>query len=293
MKVLLIGSHGYVGSFLNEELRRIPGVKLYTCDNSEEAHNKADFPFSYCNLEQETVLQFEKILFFAGCSSVGEAIADPNGAIKKNVIEMYDFVAKLDKKQVFIYASSGTVYSSSTLHEEKIVQSSNEAASLGNPNNAYDASKMIFDNMAKFLDVKTIGLRMGTVCGFSPRLRKDLVFNAMNLSALEFKSIKLANPRNWRTLLFLEDLLGLVANILETNSECPKIINVGSFEITIEELALNIAQYYQVPIIEQPNTGGYSFSLNIETMREFYQPKCTDLKNEIKKFVDWRSKSDE
>jgi nucleoside-diphosphate-sugar epimerase len=105
---------------------------------------------------------------------------------------------------------------------------------------------------------------MGTVCGYSPKLRSELIFNAMNISALEKKLVNVTNKKSFRTILFLDDLLCTVLDQLKTQRTMQKFLNVGSLNLSIGELANTIAEFYGVPVIDHGDTETYSFSMDFE-----------------------------
>src|SRR5262249_49751817 len=50
-----------------------------------------------------------------------------------------------------------------------------------------------------------IALRKGTVCGYSPRMRLDLVINTMFKCALQDGAVVVNNPSIWRPILTIQD----------------------------------------------------------------------------------------
>ena len=70
---------------------------------------------------------------------------------------------------------------------------------------------------------------MGTVCGYSPRLRPELIFN-VNISALENNLINVTNKKSLRTILFLDDLLETILAQVKSNKVSQKFINVGELK---------------------------------------------------------------
>lgn len=282
VKLLLIGSNGYVGSFLESKLHNDPDIQLSTCDSSPAAKENTTYKSSYTAIDLKEVLRFDVILFFAGTSSVQQAMANPIEALNNNTFELFEFAKRLSSEQLFIYASSGSVYSN--LHDHGEPHLSGEGDQLRDPTNVYDASKMIFDNLVKFLDIRSVGLRMGTVSGFSPVMRNDLVFNAMNLSARNEGNVFLRNADSFRTLLFLEDLLGLIQSLIRSSSPIPKIVNVGSLTTTIDSLAQSVAMSWGVPVISLEDNGGYNFKLDLRLMQNYFSPMKTSIQEEVINF---------
>ena len=89
-------------------------------------------------------------------------------------------------------------------------------------------------------------LRQGTVCGFGPRMRFDLVVNKMIKDAILYKKIHTIDKNIWRPILDISDACTVYDKII--NNKVPKgIYNVYSYNITNNEFYLYI--YLCVTII--------------------------------------------
>ena len=261
-KVLLIGGCGYIGSFLYPKLLE-EGCSVSVCDSLQRG-NPANIDIhynQYQDIPAADLVNFDSVLWFAGHSSVGQAVSDPNGAMANNCIDLYTFVSKLPKHIKFIYASTGSMYSNKDVatpsHEESLLQIPE--------NNAYDVSKFAFDYIAKNCLNMFYGLRMGTLSGYSPNLRSELVFNAMSLSAYQKGVIHLKNSHSMRTILLLSDLWILVKNLLWFDHQ-PGFYNAGSISCSMAELAKSIAKTWKSKIIYMGNSNTYSFLLDCTRM---------------------------
>jgi nucleoside-diphosphate-sugar epimerase len=137
-----------------------------------------------------------------------------------------------------------------------------EAETLLDPVNPYDCSKISFDALARCFATAVTGLRLGTVCGMSPHLRSELIFNAMNISALRERCVRVANRASHRNILFLDDLAHYVLRLLTAPQALPPILNTGSLNIAIGELASAVASFHQVPLVGLPDGKTYSFRMS-------------------------------
>jgi nucleoside-diphosphate-sugar epimerase len=88
---------------------------------------------------------------------------------------------------------------------------------------------------------RPIILRKGTVVGWSPRMRYDLVTNAMIKTALVEGRIVVHNPNLWRPLIDVEDASDAYARALEADHEITGIFNISTRNITLEELGTIVA----------------------------------------------------
>lgn len=271
-KILLVGGCGYIGSFLYSQLISC-GHDVTVCD-LEKRGNPLKIPIiseDYKNLRKDFLSQFDSVLWFAGHSSVGMSTQDPDGALKNNCLDLFNFAKLIPKETKFIYASSGSLYSA----KGNIVHPSDENSLINIPSqNSYDISKFAFDYLATHFLGNYFGLRMGTLSGHSPNLRSELVFNAMNISAIENGYIKLKNENSWRTILFLDDLWHFIQQLIYYE-HTPGFYNVGSYSCTIGQLAQRISKTWNAPIINEGDSSTYSFHLGLDKMHTVYTPTNT------------------
>jgi UDP-glucose 4-epimerase len=264
-RVLLIGGSGYIGSFIELRLQA-RGYPVDICDLGWRGHPRGA-PALCCNyaaLSRDQLRGYSTVLWFAGHSSVATSIADPLEALRNNCLDLAALCERLSEGTRLIYASTASLYS--TFDGTEPCWMSEEDLVLAD-GNAYDISKFCFDFIARTFFKNVIGLRLGTVCGWSPNLRPELVFNAMNLSAIQYRVVQLANASACRSLLFLDNLFGAVEACLHLN-EPPKIFNLASATVTVGELAHRIAAHYSVPVKLMPDRPTYSYRLDTTRARE-------------------------
>ena len=81
-----------------------------------------------------------------------------------------------------------------------------------------------------------IALRKGTVSGYSPRMRLDLIINTMFKSAMKDRAITINNPSIWRPLLSIQDAATAYIRAIEANHKISGIFNVASGNYTVGEV---------------------------------------------------------
>lgn len=261
--VLLIGGCGYIGSYLYGRMIEA-GWKLFVCDKLLKK-NPLSIPLfqkDYSNLSVEELSSFDVVVWFAGHSSVNQAIADPDGALMNNCLNLFNFAKKLNSHTKFIYASSGSLYSSTAKNPSASLESDLVKIPA---QNAYDISKFAFDYIAQNFLSNFYALRMGTVSGYSPNLRPELLFNAMSISAAITGKVFLKNSEAFRTILFLDDLWLLIREILIQEAE-PGFYNAGSISANIGQFAKWIAETWSAEILDEGTSETYSFNLNTQRM---------------------------
>ena len=118
------------------------------------------------------------------------------------------------------------------------------------PYNQYDISKHTSDLYAVKSDLEYYGLRFGTVNGYSPVLRTDVMINAMVNSALQNGEIKLFIKDTMRPILGLNDLCRGVETIIDCSEDKRGLYNLASFNKTAEQIAYEVGSVMDVPVIE-------------------------------------------
>ncbi len=290
VNVLLVGGCGYIGSYMHGKLKE-QGFPVTVVDHGTRG-NPGNIPdvvhASYDSLDAAFLSRFDAVLWFGGHSSVGMSVQDPKGALSNNCLDLFNFAKKLKPETKLIYASSGSLYSSKGVNITPASEASLAAIPSQNP---YDISKFAFDYIAQnFLD-NYYALRMGTLSGYSPNIREELVFNAMNLSAVRTGQVKLMNSESNRTILFLADLWVLLRKLLLTKQQ-PGIFNVGSNSFRMGELAHIIATTWDAQVLYQGESETYSFLLDTTKMKAICgnELPVSDLQARCREFIaDYRA----
>lgn len=262
MDILLIG-HGYTGAYLARHLIA-RGHTLGIVDAAPRAvpEGASVHTRRYQDLPSDLLASVDAILWFAGHSSVGQSVSDPQGALGNNCMDLLDLARRKPSATPLIYASTASLYSVRHRDDGRPPPTLDEGETRLSPSNPYDATKAAFDALAGCYAEGLTGLRMGTVSGFGPVLRPELIFNAMNISALRDGAVKVANPTAWRSLLFLDDLARIVTVLLEGEAPRPPIVNAASISLSIGDLGAAIAGFHGVPVVALPDSPTYSFRVS-------------------------------
>ncbi|MCI0550365.1 MAG: NAD-dependent epimerase/dehydratase family protein, partial [Anaerolineae bacterium] len=151
----------------------------------------------------------------------------PTDTIETNVLATQALASacKLQHINRFIYASTCSVYGvgEGVLDETTVL----------NPVSLYArtkiASEKIITSMGDEYFSPTI-LRMGTLYGYSPRMRFDLVVNTMTMKSFTQHKIAVFGGRQWRPLLSVDDAADAYIQCLEADIDDVgnQVFNVGS-----------------------------------------------------------------
>lgn len=218
MRILIAGNLGYIGPSVTKQLRStFPEAELIGFDIGYFAHcliNAELFP--EVRLNQQIFGDIRKFpeQLLDGIDAVVDLAAISNDPMGKKYEEITLDVnyraavnlAKLSKKhgvKSFVYASSCSMYGAASDYPKK------EGDEV-NPLTAYARSKVFTERELEPLadDKFTVTcLRFSTACGFSNRLRLDLVLNDFVAGALVNKEINiLSDGTPWRPMINTKDM---------------------------------------------------------------------------------------
>lgn len=238
LKILVAGGGGYVGSKLVPELVG-RGYEVEVCDllwfgrhlpESVKVLTKDIFDLSESDLSQ-----YDQVIFMAGLSSDPMAEYSPakNFIFNSAAPAYLAYMAKQSGVRRFIYASSCSVFGYT---QDKLYNETSPTI-VGYP---YGISKLAGEQAVLSLQdekFSVISLRKGTISGYSPRMRLDLVVNTMFKTAMQTGSIIVNNPSLWRPILGIADAVTAYVRAVEANQEVSGVFNVASENYTIGEIA--------------------------------------------------------
>lgn len=263
-KVLILGGNGYIGSRLRQVLREHHFVK--SNDICWFAYDETSDRRDYHKLTRGELAEFEVIIVLAGHSSVPSCQGELPGPWLNNVTNFTDLLDKTED-QLIIYASSASVYGNSKPGERH-----RETNTRFTPVNNYDVTKYALDQqaiIANLRDKRVIGLRFGTVNGWAPNLRVDVMINSMYHSVQNNRGIQVMNKNISRAMLGIEDLCRAVLRCIER--PVPGIYNLASFNSTVGEIADAVSKKLVTEIIDRGRTANaYDFAIDTELFEQTF-----------------------
>ena len=243
-KILLIGGNGYIGSKLLPYLKNL-NHDVTNVDICWFGHKFKDTTLKdYRDLSSEYISKYDTIILLAGHSSVKMSEGDLTSCYHNNVTNFVELLEKIKPSQKFIYASSSSVYGSvggKTVTENYYGFK---------PYNQYDISKHCIDLYAEKSDVEFYGLRFGTLNGYAPITRTDVMINAMTSSALLNGEIKLYVKNIMRPILGVNDLCRAIEVIINCKEDKRGLYNLASFNKTAEQIAYEVSNALDIPVVE-------------------------------------------
>jgi nucleoside-diphosphate-sugar epimerase len=269
MKILVAGGAGYVGSVLVPRLLerdyQVDVVDLLWFGNhlpKEVNVIKRDI----MSLRQEDIAGYDQVVFLGGLSNDPMAEYSPSQNFTGNAATPA-YLAYISKKagiKRFIFASSCSVYGYSIgeLCDEDALAVSSYPYGISKLQGEFACLSLQDDKFS------AICLRKGTISGYSPRMRLDLVVNTMFKSALTEKTITVNNASIWRPMLDIQDAASAYIRSIDADYHLSGIFNVASANYTIGE----IADYVKEGVKEHL---GIDVKLNIKFLEDFRNYKVS------------------
>ena len=237
MKVLIAGGAGYLGCVLIPKLLargyKVDVVDLFWFGNHLPRQagilNQDLFQLSVEDLES-----YDQVIFLAGLSNdpMAEYSPSKNFIFNAAAPAYLAYMAKLAKVKRYIYASSCSVYgyTENELYDETRTVGSTYPYGISKLQGEQAALQLADDKFS------VISLRKGTISGYSPRMRLDLIINTMFKTALRDNTITVNNPSIWRPILSIEDAATAYIRAIEANYKISGVFNIASGNYTVGEI---------------------------------------------------------
>lgn len=239
-KILVAGGGGYVGSVLVPRLLnrgyRVTVVDKFWFGNYLGVHpNLSLVNADISNVTTESLDGYTSLIFLGGLSNDPMAEFSPFLNFVQNVAVPVELIYKAKEAGVsrFIFASSCSVYgfTGGVIYDED-----SETTTIS----PYGLSKILAEKaLLQFIDgsLSVMCLRQGTISGYSPRMRFDLVINKMFIDGVKSGIIHVNSPSIWRPILAIQDAATAYVRALESPLSVSGIFNILSENYTLGEMA--------------------------------------------------------
>jgi nucleoside-diphosphate-sugar epimerase len=269
MKILIAGGAGYIGSVVIPKLLdrgyEVDAVDLLWFGNNLPKEVRV-FQKDIFELHEKELEGYDEVIFLAGLSNDPMAEFSPARNFISNASSpaYLAYIAKRVGVKRFIFAGSCSVYGY-TVNE--LYDESSPAIS----NYPYGISKLQGEQAVmqmKDKEFSVIAFRQGTVSGYSPRMRLDLIVNTMFKTALATGEIVINNPSIWRPILGIQDAASAYVRAVESAQEISGIFNISSGNYTVGEVADFVKEAVEKKLQKK-------VKLNIKNVKDFRNYKVT------------------
>lgn len=283
--ILIVGGAGYLGAILVRKLLRqgyrvrVLDMLAFGLDPNEELADRDHFSFIGGDLRHistitqaladiDAVINLAAVVGDPACKGRPEMTIEINYLANKVLAD----ACRFHQINRFVYASTCSVYGAME-GEQKL----DEKAPL-NPVSLYARSKIQSEQAILGLIDENFSptvLRMGTLHGYSPRMRFDLVVNTMTKAALTEGRIHVhGGGKQWRPLLHVEDAADAYIQCLEAplSSIRGEVFNVGSEDQNLQIIDIAKAVRRQVPraklVVESGTEDPRNYVVSFEKIRQ-------------------------
>jgi len=272
MKILIAGGAGYVGSALVPKLQErgytIDVLDLLWFGNNLPKETKI-IEKDIFDLSEDDLKEYDQVIFLAGLSNDPMAEFSPakNFIFNASAPSYLAYIAKRAGVKKFIYAGSCSVYGYTVneLYDETAPAVSNYPYGISK----LQGEQAVLQMAEK--DFSVICFRKGTVSGYSPRMRLDLIVNTMFKTALQKGEIIVNNPSIWRPILSIEDAVSGYIRAVESAEGITGIFNLSSGNYTVGEVADFVKEAIEKKL-------GKKVKLNIKNIKDFRNYKVSNDK---------------
>ena len=254
-KILLVGGAGYVGSVLAEELLargyavRVLDRLYYGEDGLRDVRDRVELVRADMRtVGADAFNGVDAVINVAGLSNDPTAEYNPRANHEMNTLATQKLAVLCREQGVrrYVFASTCSIYDRGVGNDRNDVLL--DETSEVNPRAAYSGSKHQAEKLLlEMVDDEfcPVILRKGTVYGFSPRMRYDLVVNTFIKSALSGQPLSLHyGGEMWRPLVDVRDAARAYIAALEADEDLVRgeIFNVSYQNIRVSELALRVRE---------------------------------------------------
>ena len=223
MRLLVTGGGGYLGSiFCRKMLAKGHKVKVldalwYGKGSLEELSNNPNFELVQEDIrnlvstvsamkDADAVVHLASIVGMPASSIDPIASEEVNYLATKNIAEL----CQLHEIETYVFASTCSVYGSqpNTMITEK---------SKVSPVDFYATQKYLSEKATRWVNSSALILRFGTLFGYSPRMRFDLVINLFTAQAIKEGKITVFGGKQNRPFLHVDDAAESIIFGLEKN----------------------------------------------------------------------------
>ena len=272
MRILVAGGAGYVGSALAPKLLG-RGYEVDVVDllwfGSYLPEGVGVDRRDVFDLGPDDLRKYDQVVFLAGLSNDPMAEWSPaQNFIHNAAAPAYlAYTAKKAGVGRYIYACSCSVYGYT---EDELFDEEQPVA----PSYPYGISKLQGEQAVLNMrdkDFSVISLRKGTISGYSPRMRLDLIVNTMFKSAVRDGVITVNNPSIWRPIISLEDATDAYVRAVEAGAGISGIFNIAGGNYTVGE----VADQVRSAVLQ---TGAKDIELRINHKQDFRNYKVSTKK---------------
>lgn len=262
MKLLVTGGCGYVGTVLTHALLDRTSHDVVVLDAQWFGNFLMADPrlqvlkMDVRQIDDVDLTPFDAIIHLANIANDPSVELNPYASWEVNVLATMRLIDRAVRHGVTqcIFASSSSVYGVKT--EPRVTE---DLELL--PLSEYNKTKMVAERVIlSYADsIVTTIIRPATVCGYSPRMRLDVVVNLLTMQALSTGKMTVLGGDQVRPNIHIDDLVDLYLFALERR--LGGVYNAGFENISVMDIARAVAREVPAEIAVLPSNDPRSYSV--------------------------------
>ena len=275
MRILVAGGAGYIGSRLVPELIDMG----YTVDVVDLLWFGNYLPKDVnviqkdlFKMDETDLTSYDQVIFVAGLSNDPMAELWPSeNFIQNGACASYlAFISKRAGVKRFIYASSCSVYGYTVneLFDEERPTTCNYPYGISKLQGERGCLQIQDENFS------VIAIRKGTVSGYSPRMRLDLIVNTMFKAAMMNKKLIVNNPAIWRPILDIRDAVSGYIRAVQADQSVSGVFNISSGNYTVGQVGEIVQKKLE-------DLSGEKIKIEIKDVKDFRNYKILNDKAKV------------
>ena len=139
------------------------------------------------------------------------------------------------------------------------------------------------ESCIKYSDIEWYGLRFGTINGYTPNLRSELMINSMFWNAITSSKINVTNKSIYRSIVGVEDLCRAINTIVQSGTHSKRgFYNLSSFSLTVDEISNYVSEYTGAKInYQQDIPNPYNFRITNDKFKQEFSFKFNETLSSV------------
>ena len=251
-RILLTGGCGYVGTPLAQTLEslgyfvRIVDSQWFGNFHNEKTNNIEVIKKRVDQIDESDLNGIDTVIHLANIANDPGVELNPVLSWEVNTLHLAQLLQKcrISAIDTFINASSGSVYGVKV--DDKVTEDLELI-----PISAYNKTKMVAERIVlSYQDYfRVVNVRPATVCGFSPRMRFDVVVNMFVLQAFQNQKIIVLGGSQVRPNIHIEDMISVYVHLINEGKQVKGDINAGFENLKIVDIAKLVAKQMECEIV--------------------------------------------
>ncbi len=269
MNILVTGGGGYIGTLLTNELIKL-GHKVTVLDTFwfgnflKKNSNLKIIKKDLLNVNENDFKKIDVVYHLASVANDAASLLDTKLTWEISCIGTLNLcnICKKMKIKKFIFASSGSVYG---IKKEKNVTEDLSLEPISDYNKTKMIAEKVIQSFSKFFKVYMI--RPGTVFGYSPRMRLDLMINILTFQSLQKNEITVFGGKQTRPYIHIKDMVRMYLFFLKKNLKSG-VYNASAGNLTASQTAKEIKKMINCKIIYKKSNDPRSYRLSSSKIKK-------------------------